>query len=218
MRKTGLSRVLRHGKTEGRGTLDELLLQRARGGDPAAFEQLMAETEPLVWRVCWHYTGQREDASDCGQETMLRIWRSLSSYRGDCAFESWVYRLAANCCLDFLRKRKREKAQSIEPMREEGFDPPDKSPGTEETVLAREKQTRIREAITHLPEDQRDALILTQLEGKSYEETARMLSTGAGTVKSRVNRARARLRELLQDDRELSSPDAVKSSERRGRP
>ncbi len=196
--------------------MNELLLKRARSGDAAAFEELAAEVEPLVWRVCWHYTGQREDASDCGQESMLRIWRSLDSYRGDCAFESWVYRLTANCCLDFLRKRKRERAESLEPLQEQGFDPPDESPGTEEQVLSRERQHRIREAIAQLPEDQRDALVLTQLEGKSYEETARILSTGEGTVKSRVNRARARLKELLKNERELSPPSFVKRREGRG--
>ncbi len=197
--------------------MDELLLKRARLGDTEAFESLMAGLEPLVWRICWHYTGQREDASDCGQESMLRIWRSLNTYRGDCAFESWVYRLAANCCLDFLRKKKREKAESMEPLREQGFDPPDEKPGTEEQVLARVRQARIREAIAGLPEDQRDALVLTQLEGKSYEETADLLNVSVGTLKSRVNRARTRLKEVLLDERELSSSSGVKRNERRGR-
>ncbi len=195
--------------------MDELLLKRAQAGDPDAFDRLMADVESLVWRVCWHYTGHREDASDCGQESMVRIWRSLKSYRGDCAFESWVYRIAANCCLDFLRKKKREKAESLEPLQEQGFDPPDHAPGTEEQIVARERQERIRKAIAILPEDQRDALVLTQLEGKSYEETAAMLNTGPGTIKSRVNRARARLKELLRDEGELSSAPVVKNNERR---
>ena len=79
--------------------MDELLLRRAQGGDPEAFGQLMEPLEQLVWRVCWHYTGNREVAEDCGQEAMVRIWRSLESYRGECALESWVYRIAANCCI-----------------------------------------------------------------------------------------------------------------------
>ncbi len=196
--------------------MDELLLKRARLGDAEAFETLMTALEPLVWRVCWHYTGQREDASDCGQESMLRIWRSLNSYRGDCAFESWVYRLTANCCLDFLRKRKRDRTESVEPLREQGFDPPDESPGTEEQVLERDRQVRIREAIAELPEDQRDALVLTQLEGKSYEEAAALLKVNVGTLKSRVNRARTRLKEVLLEEGELSSSGGVKRNERRG--
>ncbi len=196
--------------------MDELLLTRACQGDAEAFERLMADLEPMVWRICWHYTGHREDASDCGQESMIRIWRSLKSYRGDCAFESWVYRLTANCCLDFLRKRKRTAAESLEPLREQGFDPPDESPGTEAQVISRDRHARIREAVASLPEDQRDALVLTQLEGRSYEETALLLGISEGTVKSRVNRARNRLKELLSDERELSAPSIVQQKERRG--
>ena len=197
--------------------MDELLLRRAREGDPDAFEKLMTEAEPLVWRVCWHYLGDRENASDCGQESMIKIWRSLGNYRGDCAFESWVYRIAANCCLDFLRRRKRDRSVSLEPLREQGFDPPDEHPGTEEQVISADRHARIRAAIAALPEDQRDALVLTQLEGRSYEETARLLDTSPGTVKSRVSRARAKLKEIFSDAAEPSGPAVVQRSERRTR-
>ena len=192
--------------------MDELLLKRAQRGDPEAFEALMGQMEALVWRVCWHYTGSREDAADCGQETMVRIWRGLSSFHFECAFETWVYRVAANCCLDFLRKRKREKAESLEPLREQGFDPPDPAPDTEEQALRKEEHARLREAVAALPEDQRDALVLTQLEGRSYEEAARLLETTEGTVKSRVARARDKLKALFAADGELSSGGIVQRS------
>ena len=197
--------------------MDELLLRRAREGDPDAFEKLMTEAEPLVWRVCWHYLGDRENASDCGQESMIKIWRSLGNYRGDCAFESWVYRIAANCCLDFLRRRKRDRSVYLEPLREQGFDPPDERPGTEEQVINADRHARVREAIARLPEDQRDALVLTQLEGRSYEETARLMDTSPGTVKSRVNRARAKLKEILSEPAEQSLFSGVQPDERRTR-
>ena len=193
--------------------MDELLLKRAQRGDPEAFEALMGQMEALVWRVCWHYTGSREDAADCGQETMVRIWRGLSSFHFECAFETWVYRVAANCCLDFLRKRKREKAESLEPLREQGFDPPDPAPGTEEQALRKEEHARLREAVAALPEDQRDALVLTQLEGKSYEEAARLLETTEGTVKSRVARAREKLKRVFAAEGELSPGGSVQRSE-----
>ena len=198
--------------------MDELLLRRAQQGDPEAFEQLMQPLEQLVWRICWHYTGNRENAEDCGQEAMIRIWRSLDSYRGECALESWVYRIAANCCMDFLRKKKRDRSVSVEPMREQGFDPPDSSPGTEEQVIAADEHQRLREAIRLLPEDQREALIMTQLEKIPYEEAARTLGVSEGTVKSRVNRAKARLKEILSEKKELSSAGSVKRDERRSRP
>ena len=197
--------------------MDELLLRRAQSGDPEAFEQLIGPLEQLVWRICWHYTGNREAAEDCGQETMIRIWRSLESYRGDCALESWVYRIAANCCMDWLRKKKREKSVSVEPLQEQGFDPADPSPGTEDQVVAEDEHRRLREAITQLPDEQREALILTQLEKVPYEEAAQMLGVSEGTIKSRVNRAKARLKEILSADGELSPPGDVKRNERRPR-
>ncbi len=198
--------------------MDELLLRRAQGGDPEVFGQLMEPLEQLVWRVCWHYTGNREAAEDCGQEAMVRIWRSLESYRGECALESWVYRIAANCCMDWLRKKKRDRSVSVEPLREQGFDPADDAPGTEEQVVQKDERHRLREAIRQLPDDQREALILTQLEKVPYEEAARALGVSEGTVKSRVNRAKARLKEILSGERELSPPGIVQRDERRSRP
>jgi len=197
--------------------VDELLLRRAQGGDPGAFEELIKPLEPLIWRVCWHYTGNREAAEDCGQEAMIRIWRSLNSYRGDCALESWIYRVAANCCMDWLRKKKRDRSVSVEPLKEQGFDPADPTPGTEEQAVAADEHRRLREAIRQLPEDQREALILTQLEKIPYEEAAEALGVSEGTVKSRVNRAKARLREILSEGKELSSPGNVQINERRSR-
>ena len=197
--------------------MDEVLLRRAQNGDPDAFGQLMEPLEQLVWRVCWHYTGNREAAEDCGQEAMIRIWRNLANYRGECALESWVYRIAANCCMDWLRKKKRDRSVSMEPLKEQGFDPADPSPGTEEQAVQKDERRRLREAIRQLPDDQREALILTQLEKVPYEEAAQALGVSEGTVKSRVNRAKARLKEILSEDRELSPPGNVKKDERRPR-
>ena len=148
---------------------------------------------------------------------MISVWRNLANYRGECALESWVYRIAANCCMDWLRKKKRDKSVSMEPMREQGFDPADTSPGTEEQVAAKDELQRLREAIAQLPDDQREALILTQLEKIPYEEAAQSLGISEGTVKSRVNRAKARLKEILSEERELSPPGNVKKDERRPR-
>lgn len=198
--------------------MDELLLKWAQRGDPEAFERLMAPLEARIWRICWHYTGDREAASDCGQEAMVRIWRGLGNYRGECAFETWVYRIAANCSMDWLRKKKRDRSESIEPMREAGFDPADPRPGTEEQALRKDEHRRLRESIARLPEDQREALVLTQLEGVSYEAAAEQLGVSEGTVKSRVNRAKARLKEWLAEDGELSPGKSVQQKERRDRP
>ena len=198
--------------------VDELLLRRAKRGDAEAFVQLMTPLEQRIWRICWHYTGDREAASDCGQDTMLRIWRALGNYRGDCAFETWVYRVAANTCMDWLRKKKRDRSESMEPLREQGFDPADPKPGTEEQAVAADEHRQLREAIARLPEEQREALVLTQLEGVSYEDAAKQLAVSEGTVKSRVNRAKAKLKEWLSEMGELSPGNNVQQGERRSRP
>ena len=200
------------------GNVDELLLRRAQKGDAEAFEQLMTSLEKMIWRVCWHYTGDREAASDCGQDTMMRIWRSLDTYRGGCAFETWVYRVAANCCMDYLRKKKRDRSESIEPLREQGFDPADPKADTEGQVAKADEHRRLRECIARLPEEQQEALVMTQLEGVPYERAAELLGVSEGTVKSRVNRAKARLKELLSGDGELFPGNNVQKGERRNRP
>ena len=105
----------------------------------------------------------------------------------------------------------------MEPLREQGFDPPDPSPGTEEQVVADDERSCLREAIALLPEEQREALILTQLEKMPYEEAARILGVSEGTVKSRVNRAKTRLKEILSAEGELSPPGNVRKDERRSR-
>ena len=196
--------------------MDERMLRRAAEGSAEAFEELMIPLEGLVWRVCWHYTGSREDTADCSQEAMIRIWKGLGSWRGGSGFETWVYRVTANCCLDFLRRKKRDRSESIEPMREAGFDPPDPKAGTEETAAAREEKRLLREAIGRLPEEQREALVLTQLEKLPYDRAAAVLGVTEGTVKSRVNRAKGRLREWMSG--ELFPPDSVQQKEGGKRP
>ncbi len=197
--------------------MDEVLLRRAQRGDPDAFEQLMTPLEKMVWRICWHYTGEREAASDCGQDTMVRIWKNLGNYRGDCAFETWVYRVAANCCIDFLRKKKRDRSESIEPLKEQGFDPPDPKADTEEQAVREDEHARLRECIARLPEEQQEALVMTQLEGVSYEAAAARLGVSEGTVKSRVNRAKVKLKEWLSEQGELSPGDDVQQNEKENR-
>ena len=126
--------------------------------------------------------------------------------------------MAANCCLDWLRKKKRDRSESIEPLREAGFDPADPKAGTEEHVLKKEEQQRLREGIAQLPEEQQEALVLTQLEGVSYEEAAARLGVSEGTVKSRVNRAKAKLKEWLAENGELSPGINVQKSRGGDRP
>ena len=196
--------------------MDEMTLRRAKRGDPAAFEALITPHERMVWRVCWHYTQHTEDARDCAQETMLKAWRALPDYRGDCSLETWLYRIAASCCLDFLRKKNRETAESTEQLAEEGgFDPPDPSPQPEEELQRRDERAELQNALAALPDDMRVALTMSAVEGRRYEDIAQVLGVAPGTVKSRISRARVRLSEILSGKREPSPTFSVQHNERR---
>lgn len=189
---------------------DEFTLRRAQKGDTAAFEQLITPYEQTIWRVCWHYTHHQQDAADCMQEAMLKAWRAIGSYRGDCALESWLYRIAATVCLDFLRKQKRlPETESADEMAESGFHPVDDSPTPEAAALHAESGAQLREAIDALPGDMRTVLILYALEGRPYDEIAEVTGTSIGTVKSRLNRARQKIAKFLQDGNN-SAPRASK--------
>jgi len=180
---------------------DEFTLRRAQKGDAQAFEQLVTPHEQMLWRVCWHYTRHQEDAADCLQEAMLKAWKAIKSYRGDCSLSSWLYRIAVTVCLDFLRKQKRlpETESADEMAEEEGFTPADDSPTPDEAVIRRESADNIRAAIDSLPADMRTVIILYALQGMPYEEIAASMQTSVGTVKSRLNRARQKIAKFLQD-------------------
>lgn len=191
--------------------MDELTLRRAQRGDTSAFEQLVTPHEQLVWRVCWHFTHHTQDAQDCAQEAMVKAWRSIGAYRQDCSIETWLYRICTSVCIDFLRRKKRMAVESADALAEVGFDVPDSSPQPEETVISRQAHETLRRAIDSLPEDMRTVVILYALEHQRYEDIARITGAAVGTVKSRLNRARKKLSEML----EQSGTSAVEYSEGR---
>lgn len=189
---------------------DEFTLRRAQKGDAQAFEQLVTPHEQMLWRVCWHYTHHQEDAADCLQETMLKAWRAIKSYRSECSLSSWLYRIASTVCLDFLRKQKRlPQTESADKLAEEGFSPVDESPTPDEAILKAESADSIRAAIDSLPEDMRTVIILYALQGLGYEEIADTMNTSVGTVKSRLNRARQKIAKFLADGNNPPTPSSI---------
>ena len=191
---------------------DEFTLRRAQKGDTQAFEMLVTPHEQMLWRVCWHYTHHQEDAADCLQEAMLKAWRAIKTYRGECSLSTWLYRIAATVCLDFLRKQKRlpptESADEL--ADDEGFTPVDDSPTPDEAVIRQESANHIRAAIDSLPAEMRTAIILYALQGFGYEEIAEVTSTSVGTVKSRINRARQKIAKFLADGNNPAFPSSDK--------
>ena len=194
---------------------DEFTLRRAQKGDTAAFEQLITPYEQTIWRVCWHYTHHQQDAADCMQEAMLKAWRAIGSYRGECSLSTWLYRIASTVCLDFLRKQKRlpETESADELAEDEGFTPVDDSPTPDEAVIRAESADNIRAAIDALPADMRTVIILYALQGMQYEEIAEITRTSVGTVKSRISRARQKIAKYLADG---NNPPKSTSTEMKG--
>jgi RNA polymerase sigma-70 factor (ECF subfamily) len=142
--------------------------------------------------------GNREDAQDCAQEALLRAYRAFDSFRGQSSAKTWLYRIAYNACLDFLRKRK--DMASLDALREAGFDPADsRMPQPGDRLERQELRRQIEYALTLLPEDQRAAMILRDFQGLSYQEIASVLSLSEGTGKSRLSRAREKVKNILME-------------------
>lgn len=159
--------------------------------------------------------GPGEDARDCAQEALLKAFRTLKDFRGDCALESWLHRLCINVCLDALRKKKLRAAQSLDALMDEGFGPAAPADGPYESLEKKERMEAVRQAIAGLPEDQRLAFTLVVLEELPYEDAAERLGTAVGTVKSRVNRAREKISKICLSKAEPFAVPRVQHSEGR---
>lgn len=188
---------------------ETFLLRRAQKGDGRAFEEWVAPYEKGVYLTCLSLTANGEDAKDCVQETMLKAYRGIGRYKGDARPQTWLYRIAYNVCMDLLRKRK--PGESFEELSEAGevFVAEGESPY--ERLEKKERHERLMSAIRALPEANRSALVL-QLQGLSYDEIAGIMNVPEGTVKSRINRAREKIKEMLSKDGELFAFTPVKEN------
>jgi RNA polymerase sigma factor (sigma-70 family) len=183
----------------------EPALDRARRGNLDAFNELVLEHQGVVYNVCLRLLGDAAAAEDAAQEAFVSAWRNLKSLRGE-QFRAWLLRIAANACTDEIRRRARRRASSLDVALEEGMaHPADAGPEPETALLSAELRGRIDAALQRLPEDQRLAVVLCDLQGLDYEEIALVMRSSMGTVKSRLSRGRARLRRALLAEPELLS-------------
>ena len=172
------------------------LIARLQQRDEAAFEELIRQYEKKVYTLCFRMCGSSEDAEEAAQDTFLALWRGIDRFRQESSLSTWIYRLASNACIDTLRRRKKQNAVSLDD--EELFvDAVDTSPQPQEAAERREAQKLLQEGLMSLPEEYRKVLILREIEGLSYTEIAESASLELGTVKSRISRGRALLRNFL---------------------
>jgi len=178
-------------------------IERAQAGDLAAFNELVIEYQSLVCNLCLRMLGQQQAAEDAAQEAFINAWRNIGSFRGD-SFRAWLLRIAANLCRDELRRRVRRPSSSLDTALEAGMpDPLDDDPLPEESALNAELRVSLEAALGELPEEQRTAIVLCDIEGLDYAEIAVAMNTSLGTVKSRIARARMRMREVMLRQPEL---------------
>lgn len=185
----------------------DALVKKAQAGDEAAFAVLVETYERFVYhtalRVLRMYGGSAEDGEDVAQNAFLKAWRSLSSFRGDCAFSTWLYRIAVNCARDHCRIASRHPTVSMTQRNEDDEEVTIDVPVLEgdtvpEFALDRQETIRmVRAAIEALPEDMRAVVLLRDIEELSYADIASLLHLEIGTVKSRLNRARRVLKDRL---------------------
>ncbi len=194
---------------------EQLLLRKAKAGDVEAFEQLVEAYEKKVYNLALRMTGNHDDAADLAQEAFIRVFKSISGFKEQSSFSTWIYMITTNVCLDEIRKRKNKKVISLDEeihmddgeMKRQVVS---EDPLPDELAEREELRSIINIAINSLPEDQRIVITLRDLQGLTYEEIARILDCPGGTVKSRINRARQALRNVLSARTELLYGDYVK--------
>ncbi|MDE6900501.1 MAG: sigma-70 family RNA polymerase sigma factor [Oscillospiraceae bacterium] len=199
-------------------TVDELA-RRAAGGDEDAFAQLVGLHEKKVYGLALRMCGNPEDAADAAQEAFLAAWKGLPRFRGEAGFSTWLYRLTSNAAIDHLRRVKRQRGEVSLDGGGPGLDAVDNAPSPQAQAEETELREAVAEGLSMLSEDHRQALLLRELRGLSYEEIASELRVDLGTVKSRISRARGSLRKILVKNGNLSGylPSKEKEAKTEGR-
>lgn len=187
---------------------ERLLIERCKRGEHDAFDQLVRTYEKRVYNLAYRLSGHYDEANDISVDAFLRVFQALKLFRGEANFSTWLFRIVTNVYLD-RRKRSRNKQhlslQEYIELEENTVSRQIEDPSPTPGVVAEqnERSELLQDAIVALPYDQRTMIVLYHTEGLSYEEIAAVLELPIGTVKSRLNRARLKLREKLEPLKEL---------------
>lgn len=197
---------------------EKKIIEKVLGGDANAFEELVLKYEKTVYNLALRMVGDRDDAFDMTQEAFIKAYGSLSSFRGDSKFSVWIYRIATNVCLDFLRSKSRKQQVSLTVSDDDDedaqLDIPDPKADPEQQLIKKISMQSVEEGLKTLPDEQRQILVMRELGGMSYAEIGKALSLEEGTVKSRIFRARKRLCTFLLDSGNI--PESIASKGMKG--
>jgi RNA polymerase sigma-70 factor (ECF subfamily) len=170
---------------------DRDAVEACQRGEREAFDGLVERYQRDVYRLCFRYVNDPQDANDIAQEVFLKAYRAIGRFRGDSAFSTWLYRIAVNTCLNF-RSSRRPQAEELKDSLPDGHAP------VLDTMVEDERARRVREAVTRLPEKQRATLILKVYHDLTHEEVAAVVGSSVGTVKANLFHALGNLRKMLQ--------------------
>jgi RNA polymerase sigma-70 factor (ECF subfamily) len=191
------------------------MIERLKARDEAAFNRFVREYQQRVFRLCLRMLGERAEAEDVAQEVFVSIFKAIGNFRGDSQLSTWVYRVTTNHCRNRLKYNARRHRQATQQFVEEPAG--SEQPGTrvphgqvpldapDRIYEGRETQRLLQEGLMRLDEEQRELLVLREVEHLSYDEIIAVTGLPGGTVKSRLHRARASLREFI-DKHERGRP------------
>ena len=198
---------------------DELrIIKSVLSGDKGAFEELVLANQKNVYNLALKITGNEEDALDMSQEAFFKAYVQLESFRCESRFSVWMYRLAYNLCIDFLRKKPKAKVISLTYQEDDDnagdYEIPDMRELPEDAALRKESRETIIKSIEELGHDHREVLIMREITGMSYSDIALTLNVSEGTVKSRLSRARMNLVGILV--KKGTFPESSRQKKREG--
>lgn len=178
---------------------DQTLIDQCLAGRRDAFGQIVERYQHRLYHGLWHALGSAEDAQDVAQEAFVNAFEKLSSFKGQAAFYSWLFRIALNAATSARRKTRRMTV-SVESRRDDcGLEPTDENPANEPSYAmdVSDRQRLVRQALSEMSDEFRTTLVLKEMDGMSYEEIAEVVEVPLGTVRSRIHRARLELRSKL---------------------
>lgn len=184
------------------------VIEKAKQGDMAAFEKLILEYQGIIYNTAFKICSNTEDAYDITQETLLKIYKNIKYFEGKSKFTTWIYRIVTNTALDYIKKHRKANVYSLNAEMGEDGDSyidsiKDNAPTPQELVESAETQKLVQQALDKLNPNHKAVLVLRDINGLSYEEIAKVLMCNEGTVKSRINRARNALYEIISKNKEL---------------
>ena len=179
--------------------IDSVLIEKAKNGNKGAFNILVNKYYPRVYATLFSFTKSKEDSEDLCQQTFIKVWQQLSSFRGDSAFFTWVYRIAINLAKNFVASSGFKK-QKINTSIEKAEIDVTSFEDIESAAIHEESLNEIKNFINTMPESLKTAFTLREVEGKSYEDISIITDTPIGTVRSRIFRARESIIEFMQKE------------------